>query len=423
MRKGKGKLIKLFEDKYGEYMKGFFIINLNYKLAGRPFKFDDLSGEECATFVHEYIHFLQNVTTTHGINYFNNNSKFIQLFVSESYKFDKYIPTPFREGRSSVENALEEFERRQFYKGDDENIKINHVKDVKIEAEELLEEVGLGELNSVCIYYDDKSNPYRFGALCVEESMAYLIENQKFGGQFRENELPYNACELICEKIFPEIVGRKDLIVAIAEIALMHYDSGIMFADLIKQLKGSDTKFLDTNQLVDFLKDKVSYLYNKFDFETQETSSAIDFLYPQNSEFGIVNHWIKKVFSNMYDYRKECLNLISKCMDLPEDKCKDYINGMINVFGLPAVFDNEYNMVGLEANMCLALVPIAIFNIFKGRNKKCYLYEYCKASNIPTINEKCISEPWCQSKNDRLCPFALFWSIYSLEDKEIICDG
>lgn len=76
-------MLKLLSKEYGAYIKDFFVINLGMKLE-EGISLDKFTKEELATFVHEYIHFLQNITTTHGASYFNDNLKIIQLVISES---------------------------------------------------------------------------------------------------------------------------------------------------------------------------------------------------------------------------------------------------------------------------------------------------------------------------------------------------
>ena len=87
------------------------------------FSINQFTKEELATFVHEYIHFLQNITTTYGVVYFNDNSLFIQLFVAEAYKYEQVIPFPILEENCGVENAYEEMELRSFYLGNSEHKK------------------------------------------------------------------------------------------------------------------------------------------------------------------------------------------------------------------------------------------------------------------------------------------------------------
>ncbi len=77
-------MLNILRKDYGEYVKGFFQINLNIKLENE-FRIDKLDTEDFATLVHEYVHFLQNISTTQGVAYFNDISKLIQSYVNEAY--------------------------------------------------------------------------------------------------------------------------------------------------------------------------------------------------------------------------------------------------------------------------------------------------------------------------------------------------
>ena len=410
-------MLNILRKDYGEYVKGFFKISLDIELE-EGFSINQMTTEELATFVHEYIHFLQNITTTYGAAYFNDNSSFIQLFVSEAYKCKKKIPFPFLEEKCGIENAYEEMELRSFYLGDSEHKKIHHINEVRVENDEIMESIITNEnLELVNIYYDDKKTPYTFGATCIEESMAYLIESEKFSGICRTNELPYNSCELVCKSLCPKLVERKDIIVALAEISLMHFNCGVMFVELLKMIKRENINFKSTNEVAVSLKKYIPHLFEDYKQVFCETAERIDFLYPQNTPFENINDWLKRVLNKGYTYRNQYCNLIARMMDLTKETCKEYFVFLTNEFGFPALCDRNNNIFSTGCDMGLALVPIAIFNEFKSSETQCYLYEYCKAGELPNVNENCIFEHWLQSEKNTLCPFAMFWYHYSLSGK------
>lgn len=148
-----------------------------------------------------------------------------------------------------------------------------------------------------------------------------------------------------------------------------------------------------------------------------ETAERIDFLYPQNTPFKDINNWLKRVLNKGYIYRNQYCNLIARMMDLTKEQCKEYFVFLTHEFGFPALCDRNNNIFSTECDMCLALVPIAIFNEFKSSETQCYLYKYCKAGELPSVNENCIFAPWLQSEKNMLCPFAMFWYHYSLSGK------
>lgn len=412
--------LSLLRKDYGEYIIGFFVIGLDMQLY-EGITLNEFTEEEFATFVHEYIHFLQNITTTYGVTYFNDNSKIIQLFISESYKYEEQIPYPIDIEKCGVENAYEEMELHSFYYGNCEHKKIHHINAVKLEKDEIIELViPNGNLESINIYYDDKEYPYVFGAACIQESMAYLIECEKFNGIQRNNELPYNSCELVCEKLCPELKDRKDIIVAIAELSLMHYHSGKMFVELLRYIQTEGKEFKNTNEVVRYFKEKISHLFDNYKLAVQETKETIDFLYPQATPFSNVNDWLKEMMLKGFHFRKDFYNLISRIMDFPKEHSRIFFAELVKAFRMPALCDNDNNIYSSDYDLSFALVPIAIFNEYRGEEKKCYLYEYCKESEVSIFGNNCKDAPWLQSLQKRLCPFGIFWSYYSLAGKSML---
>lgn len=415
-------MLNSLREDYGQYLTGFFIISLDMELKENTEgnSLDNFTEEEYATFVHEYTHYLQNITTTYGVNYFNDNSKFIQLCISESYKYDKKIPCPLEIETCGVENAYAEMELRSFYLGNDEHKKIHHINEIKVENDEIIELVLSGEkLEAVNIYYDDMNKPYMFGTSCIEESMAYLIESEKFSGLHRMNELPYNSCELVCQQLCPHIKNRKDIIVALAELSLMHYHSGKMFVELLEHINAKNLTFENTKDVAMYFKNCIPHLFKNHEKNYKETDKTVDFLYPLDTPFEKVNSWLKEALKQGFHYRTKYSNLISRMMDLTEEQCKIYFCALVKTFNFPLLCDKNNDMFGGETDLALALVPVAIYYTYLSEKKQCYLYKYCKKNEMPTLNNNCTEAPWLQSAEEALCPFGKFWQYYSLADKII----
>lgn len=80
----KDKQIKLF-GAYGDYVPGFFKISID-KMLFEGITWNDFNSEEKATLVHEYVHFLQDISTTRGTNNFLHVSKMLQLSFAKAYE-------------------------------------------------------------------------------------------------------------------------------------------------------------------------------------------------------------------------------------------------------------------------------------------------------------------------------------------------
>ena len=413
---------------YGQYLRNLFFIELNTDInsfcrvgneENEQYLLTRLPKEDFATFVHEYMHFLLNITTTSGLNRFNMYSKYLQLYIYTAYeKYDDEILCPIFLEDTGVDNAAEAADVNSFYYGMGANgsKKIHHINKITLEKEEIIQDnLPAGTVN-ICIYYDDKTTPYYFGADCIEESIAYLVESEKFGAKKRNNELPYNACELVTKYFCKKIVDQKNIIVTLAELSLLHYHPGQMFVEFLKHIETNDKVFHNSRGLIDYYKETIEVHLQNYGKEITESEECIDFMYPQFEPFERINIWLKEVRDKGKEQRKEKLALIGPMIELPENKCKLYLYELIKIMGYPAISDNNHMIYSSEENISLVLVPGAIREAFNGK-KKCFMYEYCIANNMSQISDLCLEEPWSQNTQ---CPFSLFWQHYSLSDKKII---
>jgi hypothetical protein len=410
---------RLFAD-FGEYIPGFFKISINKELY-EGIGWNDFSKEEKATLVHEYVHFLQDISTTRGVSNFVYLAKQLQLYLAKSAECKDKIYLPINLEYSNVENAYTQSELMSFYAGNNSHKKIHHVDRVERIRDEIINDLELNleaELFSINIYYDNKDIAYVFGTDCIAESMAYLVESNSFDGYKRENEFPYNACELVCRQICPEILKKKEILVAICELALMHYHSGDMFWNIINHIKENQLDFQNVNDLENYFKNKTEFLVENLAKNKMESMDAIDFLYPKKlPNMGDVNAEVKKYIADGYDLRESNAFFIARILEAKNTD--EYFLKLMNKFGIPILCDKKHQIFsGKELSMMI--VPIAVLNIFTCMaDSKCLIYEFCCEGRISQIDENCLQKPWKKSGENNLCPFAAYWYFYSLDGKEI----
>lgn len=85
------KMPHVSRTNFGEYIISFFLIKLNTCLQDGLSLFDQLDEEKLSTFVHEYLHFLQDVTTVSGLARFVSMSKLIQACIYEIYQSINFL--------------------------------------------------------------------------------------------------------------------------------------------------------------------------------------------------------------------------------------------------------------------------------------------------------------------------------------------
>lgn len=409
---------KLFNT-LGEYYIGFYKINLSIKLFD-SINWSDFNREEMATLIHEYIHYLQDISTTKGINYFIYLSKILQLHFSEAYK-RQCIYLPLDIEQCSVENAYKESELQKFYQGYDEHIKVKFINDITChnDKNEIINLI-LGNEYPLCVikvYYDNKVDPYEFGSVAVAESMAYLIEKEAFGALERINEFPYNLCEMICQKECPSLLDNKPILVAACELSLMHYHSGQMFFEIIQEIKKQNLKFKNIDEFEKYFYPKASFLYDNLKNAFKEIPSVINFLYPKDQpEFLKVNDKVICFLEKGKNYRLNNKLFISRLLE--STNTVSLINQWMHYFGMPLLSDINDNIYTADKDLIFLLGPLAMYNFFMQINSNmCTLSQYCCKQNIENYDcQICKNQPWLQANKDRKCIFGLYWYLYSLTD-------
>ena len=413
---------------YGSYFPGFFVMRLNkvIKEIDGKMTFSDFTKEEFATFVHEYVHYLQDISTTRGINGFVYVSKLLQLhFNIAATKFNEgviYLPLDIE--NLDVDNLYQATELESLYQGtEDMFLKIHHADCVKREIEECLEGIISEKIYNINVYYDDKNIPYMLGQAAVSESMAYTIEHEAFGAEARVNEFPYNACELVCRQIYPQLLFNKAVFVAAMELSLMHYHSGDMFCFILSHMKDNNLCFNTVSEFENYFAEKTSHLLEDMSKEFQEAEECIKFLYPLNVDpvFDKTRDFVKKKLQAGLLSRKKDGLFIARMLEskIPQQTLSDYIYK----YGMPIMCDSAYAMYGteLDGSITALLAPLALYDVFQ-RTNECFMYPYCKASNMEVCNcDECKNHPWTQAdKKSGRCFFGVYWYMYSLAGKKIV---
>lgn len=421
---------KLFNNNCGAYMPGFFCMDLNMKF-GDGFDLNILNDKDKATLFHEYIHYLQEISTTSGVCNFNHVVNMIQLYINRVYENENNIvEIPIDIQKSGVENAYQKYELMALHLGDEQHKKIHHVDKVCVEKESIYNEMfdikddSEEAVSIVNIYYDNKENPYMFGRTCISESMAYLIERSIYSSEERKNEFPYNSCELLCQTLYPEISQSYSIIVAICDMSLMDRDSGRFFYEVIMHMKKEKYIPKSVDDVYKYLEGKMENLLSYYEEEYSLVKERIDFLYPKNIEvLSSVNKWMKDKLDLAYHYRVKKQGFIANIMEVDsKEKACIYFACLMNTFSLPLIKDNNDFVYNIEEdiNLFLLLGVVALSDILTKTNGfVCSIYPICKANKEKNLCEACTKYPWKLVDNDELCPLAIYWYRFKLSGKSL----
>lgn len=406
-------------DKYtdaGEYIPGFFCINLDIDLLNRDTS-ADLPSDVRTTLVHEYIHFLQDISTTSGINQANFLHQRLMEYLHEAAAGDTFINCDIHFQNHEV--ARKQRDLNDYYNGDDNHIKISGIQNIKCEEYEYIECLPPGEeYPSIYMYYNDDENSYLFGRFCILESMAYLIEKNLLKSIPRINELPYNGCEMMCQYFYPQLLETPNILLAVCELSLMHYNSGLMFFKIITDMKKNNYKF---SSIEDFIRSyfcRCDFLWHNYKKQIENFIKTIDALYGEPSmTLGNLNIHLKSIIKKALKKRMQINNgdalFISRLIENPQ-----LLDDYVREFDVPIINGNDVTATGTSNDMLYMKIPYAVFRVLTTSDNQCILKRDCQRANNSLVDETCTKEPWKQSeKEGPICPFGIFWHRFSLEGK------
>lgn len=399
-------------------------------------------------FFHEYIHFIQDVTTIYGLMNLHTITYYIQDVASRVGKdsnpeFKVPQQLEYRPGDYGFSN----FELRPVYMGSPINPK--HKKIEILDYQKIPYSNKEGFLTDIIeVTYKDlpigKTDIFYLGGNHVCEGMAYLCESYVYKPLFEKDgydypgadDYPYNVCKLLAKKIYPEFSESDILLVTACDISLMTYHPGLSFVRLLEHLR--DIDFLSGN--FSKILEIIEKLYT--DGPAFLKGSHVDFATIQNvvkdsvkknfkcAEFEGNNKWIDTLFERANTLRTEMPQFITDILlfgqgkDVRENQPFGCLFGLLGspliineenfgAISLPIYFYNPTFMPGLFGAINQILRVFA-----NDKGIPCELKEYCKKSAAidPDIkvDERCDTAPWSRCYDKRLCPFAVIWRHWNL---------
>jgi hypothetical protein len=443
-------------DHHKYYVPSFFRINL-----GHLADFGDISNIPFgvfSAFLHEYVHFLQDITTLYGLMVLGNTTYYIRDVASRLSGKKGGFTVPKELSNSRRDFGYRNSILEKLYKG--ELIKPMR-KNIKILSYEIKHNsTDYPDLESVVVNCidDTETKPFSFlfGGNILTEGMAYMIQSLCYDSVYVKegvplldlSDYPYMIDYDIAKIIYPELAAYKELIIGVADISLLTYNPGLTFVRFMEKLR--DEKFLGKYSkenillIIDDLYDKghtfVSWSLNRFKKVQDNTFAQMTeyFKMPIALE---LNDWVQKMWKQAFILRKLTPHYI---LDLilannGDVRTNPIFVSIYRLIGTPLIIngDNE-GFISPPKDF----VPSADFmpefmwavdeisRIFSKQKiaVPCQLYDFCNQSsrNFETTNphlrqtktdDRCEQSPWIRALDDNaLCPVAAIWRHWNLKD-------
>ncbi|RZJ78649.1 MAG: hypothetical protein EOO20_27640, partial [Chryseobacterium sp.] len=234
-------LLMHYHYQFGEYVPSYLLIILATK---EPITNIEILDEESQrTFVHEYTHFLQNISTGFGLSHIWNTYDRSRQLISHLQK-SKEVSMTFPLEGEVVDKELSFFKIGRAIEGS------YHVKEIQDSSAKVINvefykdklydaEYPEAKCEFIKLILKDKGGNkenYLFGESAVSETMAWLMESK----YFPEKELyqyPYQACRHLGEYFDSAITRNDEWLFALCDTCLLSHYPGRMFFLLLKEMK------------------------------------------------------------------------------------------------------------------------------------------------------------------------------------------
>lgn len=429
---------KNLSDIFGTYSPTFFKMHLDVY-----HNLEDINAYDentSALFVHEYIHYLQDITTTFGymnISMVVDYIKHVNGLIISSPN-DRFIP-PILPTPSYKDNVYYNNELRKIYLGtsfdEDEIIEFELVPHPK----EIFLPEGNESVERYKIEYRNKLNQDKiqyFGAYAILESMAFIIEDILYPNIIKCNKWPYRLAEQIVKKIYHIMLSNRLNVLALCDASLFTYNPAEMFVGTLVRMEAE--KYCPQNP-----EEIYSYCLEGLKFGKRGETSANE-LYEMNcraasdqiqsyfttTTFKDNKSWIENIFDNSRTMRKNNPLFFLQIAQNGPLKSNKTLHDIIKIFGTPMITNLHNDACILhpgddrwEVHPEYLWAINEIYRLYThsiDEFKKCALCEFCRLGCHDQkiynyTNSKCY-EPWTRVDDEMLCPFATIWKTWGLEN-------
>ncbi len=423
------------------YKPSFF--NMKIDLPIELDNLNDIPVGAMGLYYHEYIHFIQDISTIYGLMNISTINYYIQSCAHyiEKNKNIKEFDVPIELEKiidRNIENdkGLLNFYLRPIYIGSSIKVKSKYISDFNYYFEPF--EFDKDKfIDKVMISFTDVETKLKkefcFGGNHITEGMAYLCEQYNYSDILpKADEYPYLIVQKIIEKDYPEIINDKILIIALCDISLMTYHPAYNFIKLVKFIKQIDIE--KNNYSIEEIYSLChSHIKgNHVDFSILVENIKIEIKRNFNAiYFNDITDWIDIIFDRIKIFRTEIPSFIIDLVYHGKPTENSFFIKFHTSMGSPLVLNaDDFGTISLPFNFNpttnnynpgIFLAISQVLKIFyQSKPTSCDLKEYClkSKSQDPNLNvdAKCDTSPWEKAREKDLCPVGQIWHHWALKD-------
>ena len=410
----------------GYYIPTFF--EMHVQAVGDEMTISKLSDKEATVAFHEYIHFLQDITTYYGLNNLFVQSEYLHSVVNR-VKNQKMFNVPYQIPDNKDYVRLNQ-QVCKLTAGDNEDADVFSVLSV-IDMEEDLSDYGKGIKFSTIVLNVEEDNMRSFGAIAIMESMAYILERLCSPKSYvLSPDFPYRSAELVAQ--YYDVEFGKDLmkVLALCDVSLQHSNPGWHFVYVMRQIKQGVLSFNTPEEIYDRLyservqmhNGKTQYWQDAFKELAEQVKSCLHSYITGIPTLQSYHDWVNHLVDFAKDWRSNDRYFLLKMARMSELKKNDYWGYVVAKVGSPLMVNDNNNhyfkilYVGMSSGESVEMYAglKEVYDTFMNGQKCCGMHSWCLESPDSTPNKLCLTKPWRKVMEDKLCPYAFFWKHWEL---------
>lgn len=416
----------------GEYYPAFFEMKL--KIDGE-LDLNTFSDLDFALFFHEYIHFLQDITTSYGLTRCYSYGEYVSSVVNDIISKPQgsiHVPYLYEDNRDNI--MLSDYLTSITQGDSSEGSYVDILKNVNVEWDTIdklpYEHEHLKSLKMPLLTADGDVM-LAIGATCLNESVAYIIQRLITVDNEHLPDYPYSAAEIIANKVYPDFGKNVLNVLALADCCLMFSNPGEIFYMMLFQMRDKHYLPAKPHDIYFHLKeakigvgDMITDPFEHFGVLVEEVRAKLK-SYFNNPEHPEIHEPYHRWVDTILDYSKKLrLERPAFLLDLVYDgdvrRNATFVE-IIQTIGTPlmrnkrqeyfSIKPNEETGYSVEINKSVK----QIYNILHEAKFQCELFPWCNNSGIFPDEKVCLHRPWERCAHEELCPTAMLWKNWGLE--------
>lgn len=413
----------------GKYLPAFFEMQLETNDAIDP---RNLNADQLSTFLHEYIHFLQDFNTTYGLYKIYAIGECILSCVKQI----KDMPlgdfdTPIDFEQENQDNVQLQMDVLDLTAGetDDAKQRFDQIRINKIEKKnaEIRKNEVITTIEQVVLHTD--KGDLLFGAREIMESMAYMIQCSCYPETPKHYDFPYNTAFLVANYYSTSFAHCRGKVIALCEMSLMTSNPGKVFVQIMEEVQGQQKrlKFVTTTDVYIHFEDIKLYNYQTKRYQTVLDSyrdiSNFAFLhlieyYRGEPRFDDIIKWLKLLQDFSMRKKKTSISIFKEIMNSGPVSQNKILADIINTIGGPLMKNNVggyYQFPNVPNLSMITAVKTIYKDVFTEGHNTCGLHAWCLKTPNNNATNNCYLSPWsrCESP-DTMCPFSALWRKWGL---------